>query len=723
MYNTYTCTCIIIIFLLSANLQQLPNVMSSPSPSLTVPDFGSVPFSSGLSPSPTNAHTQLGLPPPAKKFRGRFNKNKDPIIIKNMQDSWVVPGISSGGQQVPSFSQFSPSNLHSMMQQSPSPYATNSMPGIGNENVTLSGPELIPSGMGFPALGGENPAIATDSPTHSDIDMRLGSIGSSGASISGSIQDLSLSASSVVGHHHHVAGHLTATDSIQSLDNLSSLPPPSLPLSDFVTGSTALPVQTTPTTSGHLQGDNMAATSLIAKPPSMLNDPNDLQLARSSSSLVGSHGPSLLDVHEVETLPNSFNAPPTSDCYIPSSSQQHPSFPQPHPLPTNGSALPGVPFPQSSSSYHYLNGNIAQGISLPISHSSSYYAAPPYHQQFHPISSSKDGSTAFVSPNTLSKTNAPPTSVPAIHVDSELARIDEYMQHYLSESHSQESLKNGTSTAAILNATKEHDKLISQVLLMSPKRNNDIDRRRSSGATAAVFLSMLEDTGTNDRGSPFITAAAAQSELALELRQMDKETTDGLTSTGSPQQQRHTTFPGRSTSLSSSSVTTSRHPNSTSTATTPSSEASPLLSHCQTSLHDHQRENNSDTSSGVSSASTKFSRMSCSSGQSSPLGFASPTALNSPSVSPSPSSLEDYSPLDKNDRNRTESRGSCSSPDGLLNQIYEPYPDLSNDEGEYMIENPDLRPPPPPRVKGKIDLNPKVPIYEVRKEREIYIYI
>jgi hypothetical protein len=74
-----------------------------------------------------------------------------------------------------------------------------------------------------------------------------------------------------------------------------------------------------------------------------------------------------------------------------------------------------------------------------------------------------------------------------------------------------------------------------------------------------------------------------------------------------------------------------------------------------------------------------------------------------------------YPPSVGSGGDRRASQSSNGGHSDLLDQIYEPYPALSNDEGEYMIENPDLRPPPPPKIKGKIDLHPKVPVFEVRK--------
>ena len=52
--------------------------------------------------------------------------------------------------------------------------------------------------------------------------------------------------------------------------------------------------------------------------------------------------------------------------------------------------------------------------------------------------------------------------------------------------------------------------------------------------------------------------------------------------------------------------------------------------------------------------------------------------------------------------------------------MYEPYPALSNNEGEYMIENPELRPPNPPKLKEKLDLQPKVQIFEVRYTLKLF---
>ena len=630
---------------------------------------------------------------------------------------------------MPNFSQFSPLHQSIPPQQSPSPFGPPSMIGMGNENVTLPVLEFGPSGMGmgFP-LGGEDPTICMDSPTKSDADMRLRSLSSSGASVSGSVQDLTLSRShsSIVGTNHcHNAvaggGSLAATDSVQSLVSLDNAPPPPPPFSSFIPGSSntavspALSLCKTSTTQSHLNSDSTVATSLIEKPPSLLNDPCELHLVPSASSLTtGHHDPSLLasaSVHHVETLPNTFTKTGSSSNFYhhpPVASQEFPlSVASGAPLP-----LPGGSFPQfgsSTPSYHCTpqgSGSFVQhgqDLALPVSNSPLHFAVSSYPSTSLSVPPPSDPSKHDV--------RLPPSSLPTVHVDSELARVDEYMQKYLSESHSQESLKNGTNTA-ILNATKEHDRLISQVLLMSPEHSNE---RRSSGATTAMFLSVLEGMGNNGRVTPLATAAVAATPSSTnhphEQRPTRKESTDNITANDGLRSplQRHDVI--------STSTADTRHPNSSSTASTSSSEASPLASNSRTNIHDHHRETISDTSSGVSSASTKFSTTTCSSGQSSPIDSASPsTILNSPSsVSPSPILNDNfsYNLVENGDRERKRTVSQDSSSEGLLDQIYEPYPALSSDEGEYMVESPDLRPPPPPKMKGKIDLHPKVPIYEV----------
>ena len=832
-------------------LQQLPGLAPSMSPSLPVPphvDFstgssngGSLPFSStGLSPSPTQGHAHFGLPPPSKKFKGRTNKNKDPIIIRNMQDSWVVPGIAAGGQQVPSFSQFSPTNLHSVPQPSPIPGFTSPMLGMRNENANLLGSDMEGRngiGMGFP------PPVE-DSPKSSDFDtghslpggrgatstvQRLRSLSSSGASMTGSIQDISLSGSHssipVVGSgqsgsNGNILGgepfqsHLN--DTIDSCPFVASSSAPSMPPPSSST-LPMLPLKATPTTgsSGHLPllNNNVAATSLIAKPPSILNDHHDLHnhthhhpssSAPSSLSIsAGSPDPSLLQVasasvHHVETLPNSsYNNTALPDGYM----QPHPFLS--HPPSGVGGALAAGQQPAVGGGN--FSHNIMMGLSpqqqhahdsfphLAVPNAGSHtlpfaapYPQPNHHHQPLP-GDSFSSKTSSVPPH-------PPLHVvaPAIHVDNELAQVDEYMQQYLSENHNHETLRNG----AIMNATKEHDGLISQVLLMSPKHQGGFDQRRSSGTTTAMFLSTLEETRKNGRGSPFsprsaealrmlasrrgsldelmsATTTGVDSNVGVRspLQRRTNPTTPNLDNVGlrsplqrrtssvtpsddnigvhSPLQRRTSsaTLSGdnvglrsplqRRTSTASDKVgpysplerrtsLTSGHNSST---TTPSSEANTLLtsSHSQDIIvhhshgHAHISEANSDTSSGVSSAGTKFSSSTaCSSGQSSPIGSTnSPAVLLSPLATPSPTDSyikDSFSyPPSVSSRDRRASQNSNSGLGDLLDQIYEPYPALSNNEGEYMIENPDLRPPRPPKIKGEIDLHPKVPIFEVRE--------
>ena len=643
--------------------------------------------------------------------------------------------------------------------------------------------------------------ICTDSPKSSDFDaghnlpnrgatsVRLRSLSSSGASMNGSIQDISLSGSHssipVMGNGQSSSnGNILGGEPFQSHlnDNVDSSP--------FIAGSSAasvppsslpmLPLKTTPITgsSDHLPllNNNVAATSLIAKPPSILNDHHDLHCHTnhpSSSLSAGSPDPSLLhvasaSVHHVETLPNTnYNNTASPDCYM----QPHPFLPQqPHPPSGVGGAVSGQPavgggnFSHNliGSSYHFSphqhgHDNFPH-LTVPNASSNSLPFAASYPQaNHHPLPG-----------DSFSKTSIPPHPPPhvasAIHVDNELAQVDEYMQQYLSESHNHESLKNG----AILNATKEHDSLISQVLLMSPKHHGSFDQRRSSGATTAMFLSMLEETRKNGRGSPFSPRSAEALRLLASRRGSLDELTNATTSTAtnvdnsvglrSPLQQctnsatpsgdnvglrsplqRRTNSDSvgvqsplqRCTSSASDKVgpcsplerrTSFASGHNSSTTSAPSSEANMLLtsSHSQDTIdhhhhgHTHISEANSDTSSGVSSAGTKFSNSTaCSSVQSSPISSTnSPAHLLSPlgTSSPTHSYLSSVSSRD--------GRASLSSNSGhsdLLDQIYEPYPALSNDEGEYMTENPDLRPPPPPKIKGKIDLHPEVPIFEVRQ--------
>lgn len=792
-----------------SHMQQLPSLSPSMSPSLPLPhDFSSaagssgagLPFSLGLSPSPTQGHTHFGLPPPSKKFKGRTNKNKDPIIIKNMQDSWVVPGVAAAGQQVPSFSQFSPTNLQSVPQPSPIPGFISPMFGMRNENANLLGSDIGGRngiGMGF-AQPGED--IRTDSPNGSDFDgghslpnrgvtsMRLRSLSSSGTSMNGSIQDISLSGSHSSGNGNILGGEPFQSHLNDTVDNspfiagssAASMAPSSLPM---------LPLKPTPTigSSGHahLLTNNVAATSLIAKPPSILNDHRDLHHhhthhhpSPSSSISVGSPNPSLLhaasgSVHHVETLPNSsYSNTASPDCY---NMQPHPFLPpqQPYQPPSGigGAPLSGQP-----------GGNFSHNLM-----SSSYHFSQQQHAHDSFPHPNAPGSSSVPFPASNPQANhqhqlpPPPHVAPAIHVDNELAQVDKYMQQYLSESHSHESIKNG----AILNATKEHDSLISQVLLMSPNRHDGFDQRRSSGATTAMFLSTLDETRKNGRGSPFSprsaealrllasrggslddfttaasagiddgvavcsplqrrTSSATPSGDSVGLRPPLQRLTSSVSASGdsvgarSPLQQHASSASGKvgpCSPLERRASLTRGHSSSTSP---PSSEANILLSssHSQDTIdhHSHISEANSDTSSGVSSAGTKFSNsMASSSDQSSPIGStSSPAVFLSPLTTPSPTShggLKDnfsYPPSvgsSSSGGDRRASQGSYSSQSDLLDQIYEPYPALSNDEGEYMIENPDLRPPPPPKMKGKIDLHPEVPIFEVRRKCIEFIFL
>lgn len=104
----------------------------------------------------------------------------------------------------------------------------------------------------------------------------------------------------------------------------------------------------------------------------------------------------------------------------------------------------------------------------------------------------------------------------------------------------------------------------------------------------------------------------------------------------------------------------------------------------------------SDTSSGVSSASTKFST---SPNLSSP--SSSPHLVSSPFFYPSP---------DNNNRQRHFSNHEYNEEE-LIVPIFEPHSGLGS-KGEYMKEDP-LQPPSPPPPHESLELHPKLPIYTV----------
>ena len=104
----------------------------------------------------------------------------------------------------------------------------------------------------------------------------------------------------------------------------------------------------------------------------------------------------------------------------------------------------------------------------------------------------------------------------------------------------------------------------------------------------------------------------------------------------------------------------------------------------------------SDTSSGVSSASTKFST---SPNLSSP--SSSPHLVSSPFFYPSP----DHNNLQRHSNNHEYKE------EELIVPIFEPHSGLGS-EGEYMKENP-LQPPSPPPPHEGLELHPKLPIYTV----------
>ena len=123
-------------------------------------------------------------------------------------------------------------------------------------------------------------------------------------------------------------------------------------------------------------------------------------------------------------------------------------------------------------------------------------------------------------------------------------------------------------------------------------------------------------------------------------------------------------------------------------------------------------ESISDSSSVFSSREAKFSTTSsCNSPLNSSPYFMSPKA--SP-ITPSPLAANSHFgyPYPSLPAETGDDWSPAPSPTGRMSPIPEPYPSLG-EEGEYMVQDPELRPPDPPPHSDDINLFPKVPIYEV----------
>ena len=367
-----------------------------------------------------------------------------------------------------------------------------------------------------------------------------------------------------------------------------------------------------------------------------------------------------------------------------------------HHVPSDLPAVPTTPLNTLPSSTSILQFQPPLSTShnirplLPPSYSSLFKdrgqlpPPPPYSQ--HPLSPISNIPSDL--PGDLS-------SITPLDFGSDVSRMDDYLQQYLTEG--QESTNRGTEKEVKGLCIKRERVFSSSESFPSPKTPSrtslfagspkPVQKRSSIGSPSSV-LSPLSPSLPTLLSSPLLSSPHSIEKIdntAWTGQHVPRQLT-------SPFQQCHTPF---------SPLVGSPTKNNTSLRISPPENATDTGG----------ISDGSSSSSGVSSARTKLST---NSGSSSPTD-SSGIVASSPKIMqrsyPSPLCLKESRfnypvPDEKEPEFDTE-----SEPD-LLSPIHEPFPQLQ-EEGEYMAQDPELRPPDPPKHSADIDLNPKVQIYEV----------
>ena len=330
---------------------------------------------------------------------------------------------------------------------------------------------------------------------------------------------------------------------------------------------------------------------------------------------------------------------------------------------------------------------------FPASHSTSSILTPGV-SGFNPsstdlLSSSSHNTPSMVGPRVnLSLTDFPGdlSAISPLRLDKD---GEAYMNEYLKDSSSQESLLNkavgnGELTTPVQSVPRRSSsQTISSYL-------NELSHDHQTGQLPSATL--LQAGSPSSPADPISIQKEKQSLTSKRFRSLENRTMSTNASTHSIP----FNIPSQLESLSTVGVreTYTGSPSSPDSIDNHLSILPKSSDVCETV---------SDSSSGVSSAGTKLST---SSGGNSPL--VSPTIATSTNLLhlSSPTHNHPFSYLGQSDDD------SSSEIDELLDPIYEPYPALGND-GEYMVRDPDLKPPEPPEVEGELDLSPEVPIFEV----------
>ena len=661
--------------------QQLPNFQMSQLPS-SFPPF--TPLPSIESPTLTG--------PPTKKQR-TSKSNKDPIILN---DGWARAGLHPG----------SPAGL---------PLSTTIQQYHQHQSPFQGSPLNSMGGMGYPGLGmglQQYQHQISNGPPLSGFS----SMYTSDPSLSGSIQDLpSSSASEFVSlEHQKSVSSLGGPASVQShsLTNdplFSGTPnqgplfngfnPTYNPLSPNFTSQRptdlALHPQKRPLDPSNYQSPLSTNTPYVASSPLQILDMNTPTTHHLNSTTIVTPGLSLSSNCSQVT-----NPPSTLEDGHTKIQHESVNFIQCVQNPMSAVTTPSVvipPSPQDIFSLQTIAVHSNPGTAT-SNHSTGTGFLPTLSD-----SSLRRRLSSIELPNDLSRV------MPLDLLDKDLD-----MHQYLGPSSSQESLKSGTAGIALREDHKSSGLL--SVRGISTSASGHLDGLTNSSS----LLPVSQDSITT------VQAGSTRQSPILSTHHHMADTINSLDGRGSlntdSNQKSHNVSSHRSVSRTGWYDGSTPSPNSMALFSPYNvNESHRNASVSETTLDAHLKtidtlviEHNSDSSSGVSSASTKLSTT-CSSESSSPTDTISPLIVTSPTTSLGVNYESRFNyPLPS--ESVSDRKGSTLSEEGdeRCDQTSVPYPDFG-DNREYMIQEPELKPPNPPSVSDKeIELKPKVTIFEVR---------
>ena len=347
-------------------------------------------------------------------------------------------------------------------------------------------------------------------------------------------------------------------------------------------------------------------------------------------------------------------------------------------IPQSSTSIPQFQIPHSTS--HGIRPTLPPSYSSLFRERGKLPPPPPYGQHPGPLSPINNISSDL--PGDLS-------SITPLGFGSEVSGMDDYLQQYLTEGQENASRGQGKETKGLC---------IKRESVFSPREN--VPSPQTPSRTSPFVGSPKAVQKRSSIGSPSSVLSPLSPLHTL------------LSSPHSIEKIDNTAWMGRHDHTQLASPFQQRHMPFSPLVSSPTKNSTPLrISSSENAADTGGISDGSSSSSGVSSARTKLST---NSGSSSPTD-SSGIVASSPKIMqrsyPSPLRLKESHfnypiPDEKEPESDTE-----SEPD-LLSPIHEPFPQLQ-EEGEYMVQDPELRPPDPPKHSPDIDLNPKVQIYKV----------